>query len=248
MTFDEPRDLLVQARGEPSSLYESQGAGIYDDLGTFTHNVPLEDSRLDLPVDLVNALRSWSLSRPPAGFTSRPDLRKHVKQGLAVARRLAGHLGPSCAVRYWDERHRTAKWVCCSCDRLHWERDAHGTPPPPAVHITVEGEFKYGPLRSDGFGDFAPDDPTAALGLSDGLVAGLYAWAKDIDTTVNLDLRDREDGKYDDEWQRLFYEGRDLAHQVARELGPARTVTYKGLANGGLAALTSVTWQGDQEL
>ncbi|MEV6790825.1 hypothetical protein AB0M87_02235 [Streptomyces sp. NPDC051320] len=165
-----------------------------------------------------------------------------------TARRLAGHLGPSRAVRYWDERHRTAKWVCWSCDRLHWERDTHGIPPPPLVHITVEGEFKFGPLRSDGFGDFAPDDPAAALALSDGLVAGLYTWAEDIDTTVNLHVQDREDGKYGDEWERLFREGRDLAQQLAHELGPVRTVTYKGLANGGLAAMTSITWQGDQEL
>jgi hypothetical protein len=40
----------------------------------------------------------------------------------------------------------------------------------------------------------------------------------------------------------------DLAKRVAHELGPARTVTYKGLANGGLAALTSITWQGNQQL
>lgn len=152
----------------------------------------------------------------------------------------------SCATQA-DERHGTAKWVCWSCDRLHWERDYHSAPPPP-VHITVEGEFKFGPLRAEGFGDFAPDDPAAALALSDDLVAALYTWAKAIDTTVNLDVRDREEGKYDDEWQRLFREGRGLAQQVARELGPTRTVTYKGLANGGLVAMTSVTWEGDREL
>ncbi|WP_328378647.1 hypothetical protein OG372_25420 [Streptomyces sp. NBC_01020] len=248
MTAEEPRDLLVQARGEPSPLYEPQAGGFYDDLGTFTRNVPLDDPRLVLPANLADVLRSWSLSRPPEGFTSRPELRKHVKQGLTAARRLAGHLGPSRAVCYWDERHKTSKWVCWSCDRLHWERDSHGRPPPPPVHITVEGEFKFGPLRAEGFGDFAPDDPAAALALSDDLVAGLYTWAKNIDTTLNLDLRDREEGKYDDEWQRLFREGHDLAQQVAHELGPERTVTYKGLANGGPAALRSVTWQGDQEL
>ncbi|MFG2859372.1 hypothetical protein [Streptomyces sioyaensis] len=105
----------------------------------------MSDSELSLPEDLADALRSWSLSRPPGGFASRPDLRKHVKQGLAVARRLARHLGPH-------------------------------------------------------------------------------------------------------EWQRLFREGRELAKRVAHELGPARRVTYKGLAHGGLAFLTSVTWQGDREL
>lgn len=247
MTFEEPRDLLVQARGESSPLYEPEDPGAYGDLGAFTRNVPLDDYRLVLPAELADALRSWSLSRPPGGFTSRPELRKHVKQGLAAARRLARQLGPSWPVRYWDERHRTAKWVCWSCDRLHWERDSHGTPAYP-VDLTVEGEFKFAPLRSDGFGDFFPDDPAAGLDLSEELVADLYAWAKSIDTTLNLYVRDREEGKYEDEWQRQFREGMELARRVAHELGPARKVTYKGLANGGLAAMTSVTWQGDQEI
>ncbi|MFE7572526.1 hypothetical protein ACFU76_37255 [Streptomyces sp. NPDC057539] len=61
-------------------------------------------------------------------------------------------------------------------------------------------------------------------------------------------MRDREDGTYDAEWQRLFREGTDLAERTAQELGPARTVTDKGLAHGGLEALTSVTWRGDGEL
>jgi hypothetical protein len=65
-------------------------------------------------------------------------------------------------VRYWDEHHRTAKWVCWGCERLHWQRDSHGTPPHP-LDITVEGEFQYGPLRSDGFGDFLPTIPPPRL-------------------------------------------------------------------------------------
>ncbi|MFB0619498.1 hypothetical protein [Streptomyces sp. AGS-58] len=247
MTFEEPRHVLVRAQDEPSPLYQPEHAGFCDDADAFTRNVPLDDSGLDLPEDLANALHSWSLARPPEGFTSRPDLRKHVKQGLAAAQRLARHLGPSWVVRYWDERHRTVKWVCWGCDRLHWDRDSHDAPPHP-IDITVEGEFKYGPLRSDGFGDFFPDDPAAALDLSDDLVSGLYKWAEDIDTTLNLDLRDREDGKYDAEWERLFQDGRDLAGRLAHELGPARTVTYKGLAHGGLAALTSVAWRGDRQM
>ncbi|WP_328678453.1 hypothetical protein OG905_28835 [Streptomyces sp. NBC_00322] len=120
--------------------------------------------------------------------------------------------------------------------------------PPHAVNLTVEGEYTFGPLRSDGFGDFFPDDPAAALDLSDDLVADLYTWAGSIDTTLNLDLRDREEGKYDAEWERLFHEGMELARRVAHELGPAQTVTYRGVAHGGLAALTSITWQGDRQL
>ncbi|MFF4508711.1 hypothetical protein [Streptomyces sp. NPDC001401] len=241
MTQEEPRHLLVQARGEPSPLYEPPAGGWWDeDAAAFTVGLPLEDAALALPADLLEELRSWSLS-------SGPDRREHVRQGLAAAQRLARHLGPSWAVRYWDEGLGTVKWLCWGCDRLHWERDSHGTPPHP-VDITVEGEFKYGPLRSEGFGDFFPDDPAAALDLSDGLVAGLYAWAESIDTTLNLDLRDREDGKYDAEWERLFRAGSALAQQLAHELGPSRTVTYKGLAHGGLAAITSVGWRGDRQV
>ncbi|MFK0265514.1 hypothetical protein ACIQU1_29915 [Streptomyces angustmyceticus] len=247
MPLEGPRYLLVQARSEPSPLYEPYGRGTHEDIGTFTGNVPLDDPALALPENLAHTLHSWSRSRPRDGFPSRPDLRKHVKQGLVAAQRLAGHLGPPWAVRYWDERHRTSKWVCWGCERLHWERDSHGTPPHP-VDLTVEGEFQYGPLRSDGFGDFFPDDPAAALDLSDALVAALYGWADEIDTTLNLELRDRVEGTYDDTWQRLFHEGRNLAGQLAHELGPTRTVTYRGLANGGLAAMTCVTWRGDREL
>lgn len=247
MTPEEPRHLLVQARGEPSPLYETWDPWTYDDLAAFTGSVQLDDDRLGLPAGLADELRSWSLARPPEGFTSRPDLREHGKRGLAAAQRLARQLGPSWVVRYWDEGNRTAKWVCWGCDRLHWERDSHGTPPHP-VDITVEGEYQFGPLRSDGFGDFFPDDPAAALTLSDDLVADLYTWAKSIDSTLNLHLRDREDGKYDAEWERLFHEGAELAKRVAHELGPVRKVTYKGLAHGGLTALTSLTWQGDRQL
>ncbi|MGW2720552.1 hypothetical protein [Streptomyces sp. NPDC001492] len=228
MTPEGPRHLLVQARGEPSPLYEPAGGWWDEEPDAFTVGIPLEDSALALPAHLLDALRSWSLPGPP-----------NVERGLTAAQRLARHLGPSWAVHYWDERRRTVKRLCWGCDRLHGERDSHGDPPHP-VDITVEGEFKYGPLRSDGFGDFFPDDPAAALDLSDGLVADLRAWARSIDDTLNLSLRDRVDGKYDSEWERLFRAGSALAQRLADELGPSRTVTYKGLANGGLAAITSV--------
>src|SRR5690349_12272478 len=110
MTLEEPRHVLVHARGEPSPLYEPQDDGVHDDLGAFTLGVSLDDGRLDLPDDLADTLRSWSLSRPSEGFASRPDLRKHAEQGLVIARRLARRLGPSWVVRYRDERHRTATW------------------------------------------------------------------------------------------------------------------------------------------
>jgi hypothetical protein len=67
-----------------------------------------------------------------------------------------------------------------------------------------------------------------------------------IDATLNLDIQDQESGKCDAEWDRLFHEGLDLGKRLARELGPARKVTYKGTANGGLAAMTSVSRRGDR--
>ncbi|MEU0951670.1 hypothetical protein ABZ353_04775 [Streptomyces niveus] len=247
MTFDELGHVLVRARDEPSPLYEPEDPRAFEDLGAFTRNVPLDDYRLDLPPELADALRSWSLTHPPGGFASRPDLREYVTRGLDAVQRLAEHLGPSWTVRYFDEGRGSAKWLCWGCDRPHGEPNPNGTPSHP-LDITVEGEYGWGPLRSDGFGDFMADDPGAALPLSGDLVAALRTWAESIDTTLNLDLRDRVDGKYDAEWQRLFREGMDLAERTAHELGPTRTVTYKGLANGGLDALTSVTWQGDRKL
>ncbi|MGQ4390366.1 hypothetical protein [Streptomyces sp. SAS_270] len=255
MTVAETRRLLVQARGEPSPVYESYeyGYGPYEDwthddhIDTFTGHVPLDEPELGLPEDLAETLRSWSLSRPPEGSDSRAELTEHARQGAAVAHRLARHLGPSAAVRYWDEQHSTSYGICWGCDRPHAEGDGHGRPPHP-VHIEVDGEYRFGPLRSHGFGDFFPDDPAAALHLSDELNTALYAWAGRINTTLDLLIRDRDEAKYDDEWQRLFREGRDLARLAAHEIGPARTVTYKGLAHGGPTVLTSVTWQGDREL
>ncbi|MFE1308917.1 hypothetical protein [Streptomyces sp. NPDC058755] len=206
MTLERPLRLLVRALGEPSPLheaYEPYEDGWSEDIEAYTGEVPLDAPELGLPDDLADVLRTWCLSRAPEGFDSRPALRRHVAQSLAVARRLAGHLGPSWAVRYRDERHRTAKWDCS-------------------------------------------DDPAAALHLSDDLVAAFYRWMETIDATLNLDIQDQESGKYDAEWDRLFHEGTDLAGRLARELGPVRKVTHKGLANGGLAAMTSVSWRGDR--
>ncbi|WP_326667860.1 hypothetical protein [Streptomyces canus] len=43
-------------------------------------------------------------------------------------------------------------------------------------------------------------------------------------------LNDRDDAKDDARRGELDLRGRDLAERVAREAGPARTVTYGGLA------------------
>ncbi|GHA10452.1 hypothetical protein ACFOOM_32095 [Streptomyces echinoruber] len=228
MTYDtDPRPLLIRAYDDLSPL-RTTDAEAHADIGDFARDVPLDDPGLGLSGDLADRLDSWNRARPPGGFTTRAVLRKHVEQGLEAARALARHLGPAWAVRYWDERHRTAKFVCWGCRRLHWTVDAHGAPPYP-VHIVVEGEYKWLPLRAEEFGDFAPDDPAAALGLSDDLIAALYQWAKDIDAVMERWLTERDDAARDAAYERLDREGRQLTRRVARALGPGRTVTYGGV-------------------
>ncbi|MEV6669773.1 hypothetical protein [Streptomyces sp. NPDC051162] len=225
---DEPRRLLVRARGDRSPLYTSD-AGSYADPDGFTIGVPVDDPGLGLPGDLAYSLISWSTTRPPEGFTSRPPLRKHVKKGLELAQTLAKHLGPTWVVRYWDERHGSAKFVCWGCQRLHWTLDAHGSPPHP-LHIVVEGEYKWGPLRAEGFGDFMPDDPAAALGLSDDLVDDLYKWSADFNANVDLYVQERDEDRDDARRRVLDQQGQELTERVARELAPGRSVRYGGLA------------------
>jgi hypothetical protein len=105
------------------------------------------------------------------------------------------------------------------------------------LHITVLGEYHAYPLRKDAHDDFAPDDPHAALGLSDALVAGLYAWARDIDAAMNTWLADRDDTRWEVAFRRLHEEGENLAERLARELGPGRTVTYEGVQGVSRAVL-----------
>jgi hypothetical protein len=141
---------------------------------------------------------------------------------------VAGRLGPEWAVRYEDERHRTTKYVCWGCDRLHWTPDAHGTPPHP-LDLRVVGEYGAYPLGAEGFGNFAPDDPAAALHLSHELVAGLNQWAADVKAAMDTWLRDRDDARLTDTYDRLRHEGELLTARLADELGPGRSVTFGGI-------------------
>jgi hypothetical protein len=107
----------------------------------------------------------------------------------------------------------------------------------PVDHVTLLGEYRAHPLRMNRHDDFPPDDPDAALGLSDALVADLDAWARDIDAAMNTWLADRDDARWDTAFRRLHEEGEDLAERLARELGPERTVTYKGVQGVSCAVL-----------
>jgi len=223
-----PRHLLVRARGDASPLYRLGGEDD-EDLSRFTRSVPLDDPGLGLTGALADRLTSWARARPGEGPVSRRNQRAHAKWGLEVAQALARYLGPQWVVRYWDDAYDTGKFVCWGCRRLHWSLDEHDTPPYP-LRITVEGEYKWHPLRAEGFGDFAPDDPAAGLDLSDELVADLYRWVADFDAGMEQYLKDRDDANDDARRRELDLRGRDLAERMAREAGPAKTVTYGGLA------------------
>ncbi|MFF9243349.1 hypothetical protein ACF1AY_10000 [Streptomyces sp. NPDC014776] len=225
-----PRHLLVRAHGNASPLSTADaGVNSAAEPDEFVHEVPLDDARLDLPGDLAQRLSRWNRGRDDGGLTARSALRRHAAEGLEAAQDLARHLGPDWVVRYFDERHAHAKFVCWGCGRLHWSADTHGTAAHPR-HIVVQGQYKWFPLRAEGFGDFAPDDPTAALGLPDDLVRDLYRWAKDVDSVMETWLNDRDDAARETAYDRLEAEGAQLARRVTHALAPGRTATYAGIS------------------
>ncbi|WP_075734364.1 hypothetical protein [Streptomyces acidiscabies] len=228
-------DILVRARGGASPLWGVLDFGELKFDDGYVFSVPLDDDRLGLAGDLVDALRAWG-SEGAGDFTA----------GLVLARRVARQLGDAWVVRCWDDVRREGRRVCWGCE-LFYDEHEEGRPPHP-VHLVVEGEFGCSPLRAEGFGDFRADDPLAAMELSEGLTGALRAWAYAIDDALHLWLRDRVDWRYESECERLLQEGFGLAERVAGEVGATRTVTYKGLVNGGLGAMTSVSWRGDRRI
>ncbi|WP_269858232.1 hypothetical protein [Streptomyces sp. RPT161] len=223
-----PRHILVRANGGASPLHMPSGAWSDPAVESFTAHVGLDDSELQLPTELADQLRKWSQARPEGGFTKGPELRNHVKAGRNAARALARHLGAEWVVRYFDDSHGTAKFVCWGCDRLHWSRYADDEPPHP-LHVAVQAEYRWGPLRAEGFGDFLPDDPAAGLRLTDELVEGLYAWSRDVDALLDRQLATREVEPA--AWEALSVHGLRLAGRLAGEIEPGRTVSYEGIVH-----------------
>ncbi|MFH8405257.1 hypothetical protein ACH4FX_10840 [Streptomyces sp. NPDC018019] len=91
-------------------------------------------------------------------------------------------------------------------------------------------EYQWGLFRAEGFGDFMPDDPAAALDLPDDLVDDLYSWARDYDAEINRYVTERDEVRHNARCAELERSGEKLASRVARALKPGRTVTYAGLA------------------
>ncbi|WP_151478509.1 SMI1/KNR4 family protein [Streptomyces albicerus] len=115
---EEPRQILVRAQGDASPLYVAD-AGPWPGIGDFTRSVPAES--LGFPEATTDQLMAWSKDRPG----SSSALRQHVREGVGIAQRVARNLGRAWAVRYWDERHNTAKFVCWDCLHLHFTPYSH---------------------------------------------------------------------------------------------------------------------------
>ncbi|WP_051944815.1 hypothetical protein [Streptacidiphilus rugosus] len=161
-----------------------------------------DDPVLGLSQDLADDVRAWAAGN--ADGTAE------------LAARLAAELGPEWVLRCHDERHDIVHVVCRQCGGFHWRAEVH--PPFELTRvIQVRGEYGYWPLRSGGF-DFAPDDPVVGLGLSQGLVDGLYAWDRSVRGLV-VGGADRDV---------VAATGARLAGMLASELGASWRVEYRG--------------------
>nr|WP_134002888.1 hypothetical protein [Streptomyces sp. 846.5] len=89
--------------------------------------------------------------------------------------------------------------------------------------VQVKGQYAYWPLRAEGVGDFAPDDPTTGLELTAGLVDDFYAWSQAVRRQAQYGTPDGPD---------LDARGAALADRLATELGHGWTVEYLALEHG----------------
>ncbi|MHC5903633.1 hypothetical protein ACVNF4_06920 [Streptomyces sp. S6] len=194
---------------------------------------------------LVRDLGEWSalydgyeydVPLDDARLTLPDDLAEALRSpDLRAAQRLARYLGPG-----WEVRYGEGVLLCWGCERVHGEEGARHP-----QDLVVKGEFKCPPLRAEGFGEFFPDDPVAAVEVPRELSDVFRAWARGIDVALDQWTRDRLDFAYEVECERLFKEGRGLAERLAKYVGAGRRVTYLGLANGGLSSMSWDSWVGE---
>ena len=200
-----PRDLRLQrvgvVPGFPFLENADPRAGVSPD-----------DPRLGLSHDVAEAVRAWCVT-PGDG-----------KRGVTAALgfRVAAELGPGWALSCHDELHGSTHLVCWQCGAFHWYLKPHPVRQLPRV-LQVRGQYAHGPLRAEGFGDFAPDDPTAGLQLTPGLVDDFYAWSQAVRRQAEYGTPDGPE---------LDVRGAVLADRLATELGHGWTVEYLALEYG----------------
>ncbi|MGW6918896.1 hypothetical protein ACWGB8_34495 [Kitasatospora sp. NPDC054939] len=93
--------------------------------------------------------------------------------------------------------------------------------------LRVMADYDCHPLwftAPDEVGDVAPDDPE--LGLSAELAQALDAWAARFDALLDRDDPAASDFESPAAERRFYADGEQLAHRVARELGPAWQVGW----------------------
>lgn len=179
------------------------------DLGA---GVSPDDPGLALSQDVAEAVRAWC--------ATPGDGKRGVTAALGF--RVAAELGPEWALSCHDELHGSTHLVCWQCGAFHWYSKPHPVRQLPRV-LQVRGQYAHGPLRAEGFGDFAPDDPTAGLQLSPGLVDDFYAWSQAVGRQAEYGTPDGPD---------LDAKGVALTSRLASELGCDWTVEYLALEYG----------------
>ncbi|MEU6440200.1 hypothetical protein [Streptomyces sp. NPDC047046] len=228
---ESPTYLLLRSGPEGGTLQVAEDGSPYSKPGDFTKEI--KGASLPLTEGLLRELSEWrsppcGRSGTAAGGIQEGEASGRRRIGIHIAQRVARELGPMWVVQVWDARHQTMKAVCWQCPRLHWMLYEHSTPPAPKKFRMV-GEFKYGPLRSDDFGDFFPDDPAAFLSLSMSTEDALYAWARDVDDNMELWLQDRDDGAFETRVENLDNRGLEIADRITAQIPSTREFTFVGV-------------------
>ncbi|MFC1400665.1 MULTISPECIES: hypothetical protein [Streptacidiphilus] len=200
-----PRALLLQRVGVlpgfPFLVGRDPRAGVSPD-----------DPMLALSQDVAEAVRAWC--------ATPGDGKRGVTAALGF--RVAADLGPGWMLGVHDELHGSTHLACWHCGAFHWHLRPHPVPKLPRV-LQVKGQYAHGPLRAERFGDFSPDEPTAGLQLTPGLVDDFYAWSQAVNHQAQYGTADGPE---------LDARGAALADRLATELGHDWTVEYLALEYG----------------